>query len=140
MKNTTKYGLALLIGLVLVGSVSAFGGKLMNSDSRELVRAAVEDNDFGAWKEAIISGLTQENFDNLVKMHSKMSEMKDIKEQMKQAMEDGDYEAWSEAAELASRKIVDEEQFDIMVQRHQTRDFDKGPRSQMGHSKHFGKR
>ncbi len=122
MKKSTICLLSLmLVGLIIsTGLVSAFGPKFMSEEHRLAIKQAIEDNDFEAWKSAIIGTLTQENFDKFVERHRAMSERKELQDAVRQAIEEGDYEAYKEAVEnlIGSYKVMSEDNFNAMVERY----------------------
>jgi len=135
MKRIIFGALALMVVAASIGSISAFGEKFfgMDSGSREKIAEAIETNDYNAWKEAMSAQLTEENFNMLVERHEAMSEERAQREAMEQALEEGDYEAWKEAVEnlaVTHDKILDEDDFERLVQIHQARQ--EGDREQIG--------
>jgi len=116
MKKVTASISALIIGLVVVsGTVFAFGfpGFGLNSESREAIMNAIKANDYNAWKEAMTSTLTDEQFNKIVEMNQK-------REAVNKALEEGNYTAWKDAVENLERPkitdIITEENFNIFVQ------------------------
>ena len=105
----------LLIGIVAVG-VSAFGMWYNNED----VRQAIEDNDYGAWKDAINEQLTEENFVRMREKHQKYGWKWQAKSEMRNAIQNNDYDAYVTAVEGFNKEIT-EEDFDILVQMHQAK-------------------
>lgn len=123
MKKRSKLSLAafILLGLVAVaGIVSAFGPNF-NSEDRDAIRQAIEDNDYESWKSLMESKITEENFNNLVERHQ---DMQQHREEMENAIEEG-YEAWKEAvADTPMEDCADqitEENFDQFVEMHNAR-------------------
>ena len=126
MKRIIFGTLALMVVVASIGSISAFGGKFfgIDSESREKIAEAIETNDYNAWKEAMSAQLTEENFNMLVKRHKAIYEERAQRETMEQALEEGDYEAWKEAVgnqSVTHDKILDEDDFERLVQLHQAR-------------------
>jgi hypothetical protein len=117
--------LFLMMFVVLLGTASAFGGNFfgMEPESREDIVNAIEAKDYEAWKEAMSSRLTEDNFNKRVERHEAMSEMREQRQTMNQAVEDGDYEAWKEAAENSPMisKIQSVDDFEILVQIYQAK-------------------
>jgi len=132
MKKATFGILALLlIGLVAAGAVSAMGMGHWG-DNKEAVRDAIEAEDFDAWKEAMIAGLTEERFDELVERHENMPE--DMQERMEErhahqeamqaAIESGDFDSWKAIMEESPREEpfeLTEENFELFVELHNAR-------------------
>lgn len=119
MEKNTKYLLALtMLGIIgSIGLASASGLGFVNSEQRTTIQQAIENNDFEAWKSAVTSTLTQENFDKLVERHKSMSERMELKNALQQAIENKDYQAYAEAAEkLASTNIMTEEEFNAAAE------------------------
>ncbi|HEY9246346.1 MAG TPA: hypothetical protein VIO11_05815 [Candidatus Methanoperedens sp.] len=125
MKSKSILGLlALMILFGLFGAASAFGGDFfgMNNQTRDTILNAIKAKDYNAWKEAMSSQLTEENFNTLVERHEAMSKRQAQKEAMVKAIKEGDYEAWKKAIEnssVNSSKILDEDHFKVLVQLHQ---------------------
>jgi hypothetical protein len=97
------YGLAALALLVFagMGGVMAFpfGMGLAAADLQgdwQTVREAVENGDYQAWRSAIESQLTEENFQKLKDAYGKHQEREEALEQFYEAMESGDYNTASE--------------------------------------------
>lgn len=135
MNNKTILGiLAIMIVVVSIGSVSAFGGRLfgMDPNSQNNITNAIKANDYTAWKEAMSAQLTQENFNKLVQRaktlsqrHGNMSEKLALNVEMNQAIKDGNYSAWKTAAEKSNSsmisKITDVDHFNTLVQLYQAK-------------------
>lgn len=119
--------LALLVVLVAsIGVVSAFGGRLLDEESKEAIKEALEAKDYEAWKEAVTATLTEEHFEKVVEMHGKRSEMREMKEAAKGALDEGNYEAWRESMEGFEKEPrilnkIDEGNFDTLVELHQAK-------------------
>ena len=134
--------LAILLVVASIGSVAAFGGKysVMDPQGRDEILNAIKANDYNAWKEAITSQLTEENFNKTVqgyqamsRRHGNMSEKRELmfsgnqalNTEMIQAIKDGNYEAWNTAAVNSNSplvsKIATEDQFKILVQLYQAK-------------------
>ena len=108
MNTKTTYAIVLAsMALILIGSVSAFGGLGFgqNGDAEEMqafhedVQTAIENNDYEAWKSLMESQLTEEQFNSMVERHSQMQEVKEIREQMREARESGDTETFENLQE-----------------------------------------
>lgn len=134
--------LAILVVVASIGSAAAFGGKfsVIDPQGRDKILNAIKANDYNAWKNAISSQLTEENFNKNVQRyqamsqkHGNLSEMRGsvfsgnqaFNAEMIQAIKDGNYDAWKKAvvnskSPLAS-KITNEDQFKILVQLYQAK-------------------
>lgn len=127
MKRKSILGLlALMILIGSLGAAQAFGGNFfgMNSETRDTIINAIKSKDYSAWKEAMETQLTEENFNKLVERHEAMSERQAQREAMEKAVQEGDYEAWKKASEnlsVTQYKILDENDFKILVQLHQAK-------------------
>ncbi len=135
MNNKTILGiLAILIVVVTIGSVSAFGGKFfgMNPETQNNIANAIKTNNYTAWKDAMSAQLTQENFNKLVQRmqtmsqrHGNMSEKLALNQEMNQAIKDGNYNAWKTAAQKANSsmisKIDTQDKFNTLVQLYQAK-------------------
>ncbi|MFH1064787.1 MAG: hypothetical protein V1729_06910 [Candidatus Woesearchaeota archaeon] len=78
MRKSTMFGIlaVLIIGIVGAGLVNAFGygqksgrNGMMENDA---VTAAIEAGDYDAWKAAMIEGLTEDVFNDMVERHNSM--------------------------------------------------------------------
>jgi len=131
MKKTTICLLALIaVGLIVtIGIASAFFGAGFGSEENRLaIKQAIENNDFDAWKNAIMGTLTQENFDKLVERQRVITQRKELQDAVRQAIENGDYEAYKKAVEnlMSSYKVMSEDDFNAMVQRYNATESRKG--------------
>lgn len=125
MKKITAGVLALsIIALLGVSLVAAFPfgfGKGMNADLteeqqleaqafHEALQQAIEDKDFAAWKELMLSQLTEENFNLLVERHQEMEENRaenqQIRSQIQDAMQSGDYETAQQLREQMGKSTT----------------------------------
>jgi hypothetical protein len=134
--------LAITIVVASIGSVAAFGGKLLGIDpqNRDEITNAIKANDYNAWQAAMSTQLTQDNFNKLVQryqtmsqMHGNMSENNGTKfsgrqalsAEMIQAIKDGNYDAWKSAVVNSNStlvsKITNEDQFKTLVQIYQAK-------------------
>jgi len=115
----------LLVGLVAVaGSVAALGGLFPGVENEE-VRAAVEAGDFDAWKEAVESSLTEDNFNQIRDAILERQQNEMSQDAMRQAIEDGDYDAWKAAAlerGMEADKIMNEDDFSLLIELHKARE------------------
>ena len=120
MKKSTAYMLALMLAGVIgtTGLASAFMPGIADTEQRTAIRQAIENNDFEAWKAAITTTLTKENFDKLVERQKAMSERMQLKNALRQAIQDKDYQAYKQTAEqfMNSQKILTEEEFNAMAE------------------------
>jgi len=119
MKKTAKFGIVALLLVALVTSAFAFGGRgIGNEEARE----ALEAGDYGAWKEAMASGLTEDRFNKMRERHENMQEKR---AEMEEAIEQG-YDAWKELVEETPHgekllEIINEGNFDRFVEMHEAR-------------------
>ena len=67
MKKLTKFGILVLLLVSLVGSAIAFQGN-------QAAKEAMESGDYSAWKEARISGLTEDKFNQIREKYQNMQE------------------------------------------------------------------
>jgi len=105
----------LLVGILAVGAVSAHGWKW-----GEDAKAAIEADDYDAWKEAAQSQMTEERFNEIVDRHEARIAMRD-------ALSQEDYEAWREAIDALPRtpriaEVIDEDNFDTLVDMHEAKE------------------
>ena len=89
MKKIAKFGIVALLLVSLVAGAFAFSSKGFGN---EAAREALEAGDYNAWKEAVSSQLTEENFNKIVEMHEANAERFELRAQIRQAVEDGDFE------------------------------------------------
>jgi len=126
MKNLTKI-MALFV-IVIIGSVGfslSFWPHLMNKEQKEAIQEAIKNNDFEAWKNAIISSLTQENFNRIVERYKVTTEIKELQNKIIQAIKEGNYNDYKETMEKLidlyksiSKEYLTEEYFNYIVQRY----------------------
>lgn len=135
MNNKTIPGiLAIMIVVVSIGAVSAYGGKFigMNPESQDNIVNAIKANNYTAWKEAMSAQLTEENFNKLVQRaqtmsqrHGNMSEKLALNQEMNQAIKDGNYNAWKTAAQKANSPMISridtQDKFNMLVQLYQAK-------------------
>lgn len=121
MNKSMMGALALVLGLAAsAGLVSAYG-----FEKNEAVREAIETGDFDAWREAMKTDITEENFDRLQERFHEREQMKEHQEAIDQAIGSGDYGAWILAIEemRESRqditKIITEENFEKYAEFHE---------------------
>lgn len=96
-----------VIGVLGVGLISAHGlgndmgfGKYGLTEEeksdllqeKEVLREAIENQNYQTWRSLMEERLTEENFNKLVEKHEKMSEFKGLKEELRQAWKDEDFE------------------------------------------------
>ena len=124
MKKTGMIGLLALMvmGLVSAGVVSAFGGFRQGLQDED-TQTAIANDDYEAWREAVIETLTEERFDELVERHNEMAEHEAKMDAVLEALENDDYEAYLEAIEEmdSNRPVIDEEGFEELVAIHNQR-------------------
>jgi len=114
---------------VTIGIASAFfGAGFGNEENRLAIKQAIENNDFNAWKNAIIETLTQENFDKLVERYRTITERRELQDAVRQAIENRDYEAYKKAVEnlIGSYKVMSEDDFNAMLQYYNATESGKG--------------
>jgi hypothetical protein len=117
--NKTMVFLMLVVGILVTGGlVYAFGPGIGNNNA---VNAAIQAGDYSAWKEAIISGLTEERFNQEVSRYNEMKIMQANREAMNTAIESGDYAAWKTLVKSGRKMDTSEEAFDKMVEMHKAR-------------------
>lgn len=66
------------------------------SEFHEEVQAAIESNNYTAWKAALNSLLTEERFNEIVELHNRQQEQNQLMEEFRNAWEEGDYEKIAE--------------------------------------------
>lgn len=132
MKGIMKFGIMALFLVSLVGSAFAFhGGVFSNDDAKE----AIDSDDYDAWKEAMISELTEERFNLMRERHAQMevkiSERKAMMEErnsvISTACEEDDISKISEI-DCPMHNTINEANFEAFCELHQAkqdRDFDK---------------
>jgi hypothetical protein len=125
MKKFTYLLAIMLVGVMgTAGIAAAFGGfwgaGFINSEQRTAIKQAIENNDYNAWKDAIIATLTQENFNKLVERYKVISERRELQNAVKQAIKEGNYTAYREAMEklIGTYKVMSEEEFNALVERY----------------------
>ncbi|MFH1399871.1 MAG: hypothetical protein ABIG95_07245 [Candidatus Woesearchaeota archaeon] len=130
MKTSGLLITILVLGVIAVGAVSAFGG----FGNREQVRAALDANDYTAWKQAMESGLTQERFEQMKQKNMRHVQDIESRQAMRKAIENADYDGWKTIVEgmeptpFIAEKILTQEDFNTLVEIHQARqnkDFDR---------------
>ncbi|MBU0615681.1 MAG: hypothetical protein KJ601_06315 [Nanoarchaeota archaeon] len=108
MNKAIKFGVLSLLALSLVTSALAFG-------QNHAARDAMEAGDYGAWKEAKISELTEKRFNEVRGRHQ---EMQQRHAEIKEAMDQG-YDAWKEAVgDCPMSEQITEDNFDLFVEMH----------------------
>ncbi len=147
MKNIIGIFGVLAVLLLAVGSVHAIGGCMYGSDTGA-ARAAIEVGDYAAWKEAMQSFITEENFNALRERQGNfsgrgigcagqeecegrlgrsgggaMASGSPYHADMESAIEAGDYEAWREAVDKFQpvpriAELIDADNFDRFVEMH----------------------
>lgn len=125
MKKNIILGLValMLVGIVAAGA-SAFRGHFGDSEDKEEMKQAIENNDFDAWKSLIEEKLTQENFDEIVQRHENRSLHRENKEAVKQAIDSNDYDAYLEAIKNIDdlpedHETLSEDDFNKVVEMHE---------------------
>lgn len=130
MKNTTLGLLSLFVlGIAAIGGASAFGfGFWQESENAESIKDAIENNDFDAWKAAIESQLTQDNFARVSEKHKQHLGMRQMNDEIRTAIENKDYDAYLDAVNAAEGDSMSEEDFNKLTEIHdamQSGDFEK---------------
>lgn len=121
-RKTTLTLLALVVGIVAVSGVSAFG-LMQNEEAKQ----ALEAGDYDGFIQAVTTERSERFAEKMtVERFEKMQEMHAGKQDIQQALEDGDYQAWVEARESMPRPpglvgIVTEENFDTFVAMHEAK-------------------
>ncbi len=115
------FSIIALLGFSLVAAFPFGFGKGMNADLteeqqleaqafHEALQQAIEDKDFAAWKELMLSQLTEENFNLLVERHQNMEENRaeneQIRNQIQDAMQSGDYETAQQLREQMGKSTT----------------------------------
>jgi ABC-type glycerol-3-phosphate transport system substrate-binding protein len=122
----------VLLGIVAVaGSASAFRfGFGQGPDNMQgagtAVQAAIENNDFNAWKTAIEATLTQDNFNKIVQQEQQRTAMMQSQQAVADAIKSGDYNAYVSAIGTLNNLVssitpVNESDFSKLVQEYQAR-------------------
>lgn len=125
MKGVMKFGVLALFLVSLVGSAIAFNGGVFGN---EVLTEALESGDYYAWKEAMISELNEERFNEMREWHAqngeKMSERKAMMEEKNDAInvacEKGDISRLSEIGCMMMDKI-NEDNFETFCEFHQAK-------------------
>ncbi len=162
MKNAIPMFAALVVlGLFGATLVAAYQNGMiggMTDGERGAIQTAIENNDYGAWKTAVESTLTEERFNE---MQARRAEMDERRAAIDAAFEARDYGAWVEAMSENDNgrgnrmaEFVTEENFSLFAEMHeamQSGDFEKaeeiraelglpeGPSGCMGGGVRFGK-
>jgi hypothetical protein len=142
MKNATTYLLTFfIIGLIgSVGIALAFWPTFANKEQRIAIQQAIKNNDFEAWKNAIISSLTQENFNKIVKRYNVTIEIRELRNTIRQAIKDGNYTTYKEAMEklidLYKTLLINEEYFNYAAQHYNETGRMPCPIGKIGFGKH----
>lgn len=127
MKNGTILGMLalLVVGIIATsGAVSAYRG--WNDES---VKEAIDNEDYDGWKTAMIEGLTEEHFQEVVQhrqqmgnRHGNREEIQESRSQIREAIENEDYPTWKtiiEAMPEHPQKIeATEENFQKVLEVH----------------------
>ncbi len=126
MKNLAKMMALFVIAIIgSVGVALAFWPHLVNKEQKEAIQEAIKNNDFEAWKNAIVSSLTQENFNRIVERYKVTTEIKELQNKIIQAIKEGNYNDYKETMEKLidlyksiSKEYLTEEYFNYIVQRY----------------------
>jgi uncharacterized Fe-S cluster-containing radical SAM superfamily enzyme len=122
MKKVTTYLLTFfIIGIIgSVGVALAFWPAFVSKEQRVAIQKAIKNNDFEAWKNAIISSLTQENFNKIVKKYNVTIEIRELQNTIRQAIKERNYNAYKEAMEklidLHKTLLINEKYFNYAMQ------------------------
>lgn len=120
MKKIGVFALMVIGMLTMTTLVSAFMG-FGNFDNRDEIDAAIESDDYSAWKRAMSNTLTEDRFNEMKQRHSQNSGKRDL---MRTAIDSGDYDAYKEIVEEISDErfeVLTEEDFNTLVEIHQAR-------------------
>jgi hypothetical protein len=101
MKNKNLFGVVSLavVALLMVSVVSAYYVASFNEGKREIhenLNEALDNNNYDAWREIMISTLTRENFDRQVEARKNSEQHQQIMEELRQAWVAGDSERIAE--------------------------------------------
>ena len=155
MKKIAKLGIIALLLVSLVTSAFAFAGRGFGKEAargapeffldtglhNEAARNALEAGDYSAWKEAMVSQLTEERFNQMLERHNRISDnmvernqgmaekraaMQETRENFQNAIQTGNYNMWKEimantpfGAKMAEQ--ITEEKFASFVEMHNAR-------------------
>ncbi|MBU0457569.1 MAG: hypothetical protein KKD75_05485 [Nanoarchaeota archaeon] len=128
-----KTPVLVLMGLLVVSLVAVGVFAMPFDKANDEAKNALEAGDFTAWKEAMISQLTEERFNRAVEGHQKMierkTEMMEQRSLVQDAIESEDYQAWLSAIGDNPRQeklieVITEENFATFVEMHQARQSD----------------
>jgi hypothetical protein len=104
---------------VLVIASGAFAlGSPMGSANKTAINQAIASNDYAAWKDAIVSTLTQENFNKIVQRYDSMLQMRQLKTSISSAVASGNYTAYKEAVGSLSTYAMSQDKFDSLTARY----------------------
>ena len=126
MNKAMKFGIAALLLVGLVGSAFAYGGKGLGNEE---TRAAMDADDFSAWKSAMQNGLTEERFNEMRQRHTKIQQhRKDMdahREEIDNVIEAG-YNTWKELVSKSPRgvhllEVINENNFETFAAMHDAR-------------------
>jgi anti-sigma28 factor (negative regulator of flagellin synthesis) len=127
-KGTTVLGIAALAAIlaVVAAGISVAAQNAENEDGSRWQKnkmQAIDDSEFGAWKAAMISGLTAERFASLAEKRQSRGmgklEAREKMDTIRSAIENGNYEAWVAAVSEVGGKaglaeMVTKEEFYIL--------------------------
>ena len=142
-KATTFVAVVAVLGLLAsVGLVAAFGGvdeAFATTDQKTTMQQAIANNDYEAWKAALVATLTQENFDKLVVRHQAMAERQELHNALQQAIADKDYQAYTDAMQTLkdAQPVLTEDEFNTLADNIANGVVPMGP-GMMGHHMGFG--
>jgi ribosomal protein L17 len=118
--------IAFIVGIILTLGVSlAFLPTTLTKEQKATIQEAIKNNNFEAWKNTIISSLTQENFNKIVERYRTRLETKELQNKIIQAIKEGNYNEYKEAVEKlidlyksTSKEYLSEEYFNYIVQQY----------------------
>ena len=132
--NNKILGIGLLFVLLAAGTAMAFGGNFgtgfgFDSEARNQIQTAIENNDFQAWKQLQENNLTEENFNairnRMQERNQNREEMQAEMEAIQTAIENNDYKTWKTLMEQNNNprnteilSLVTEENFSLFSEMH----------------------
>jgi len=97
MKNSILVAIFITGIIGSAGIVSAFWPTILSKEQKTKIQEAIKNNDFEAWKNIMISSLTQENFNKIVERYKAATEIKELQKMIKQSIKEGNYNSYKEA-------------------------------------------
>ena len=117
MKRLT-FAIAASVAVLVVASGAFALGYPMGSANRTAIDQAIASNDYAAWKDAIVSTLTQDNFNKIVQQYNSMAQMKQLRGAISSAVASGNYTAYKEAVGNFSSYEMSQDKFDALAARY----------------------